>query len=103
LPETTDLIVDPSGIVVRRGEYAVLTRQEHAIFTALHAASPRIRTKEQLLADVYWSENDDPEIKIIDVWICKLRKKLQPLGVNIQTVWGQGYRLMPVASEREAA
>ncbi|GAA2871795.1 DNA-binding response OmpR family regulator [Aminobacter niigataensis] len=57
----------------------------------------------QLLADVYWLENEDPEIKIIDVWICKLRKKLLPLGVKIETVWGRGYRLLPVASQKEAA
>jgi two-component system cell cycle response regulator CtrA len=39
---------------------------------------------------------DEPEIKIIDVFICKLRKKLEDAsgGVNyIETVWGRGYVL----------
>ena len=39
---------------------------------------------------------DDPEVKIIDVFICKLRKKLAqaPGGRNyIETVWGRGYML----------
>lgn len=31
--------------------------------------------------------------KIVDVLICHLRKKLRPLDINIETVWGRGYRL----------
>ena len=38
---------------------------------------------------------DEPELKIIDVFICKLRKKLQQACGNhyIETVWGRGYVL----------
>ncbi|MGB1177535.1 MAG: winged helix-turn-helix domain-containing protein, partial [Candidatus Puniceispirillaceae bacterium] len=39
---------------------------------------------------------DEPEMKIIDVFICKLRRKLElagARGVSIDTVWGQGYIL----------
>lgn len=35
----------------------------------------------------------EPEIKIIDVYICKARRKLEPIGVRIDTVWGKGYAL----------
>ena len=38
-------------------------------------------------------ECDQPGEKMLDVWICKLRKKLGPLGVAIQTKWGAGYYL----------
>ena len=31
--------------------------------------------------------------KIIDVQICKMRRKLTPIGISIETVWGEGYRL----------
>ena len=31
--------------------------------------------------------------KIIDVWICKMRKKLAKQGISIETEWGQGYYL----------
>lgn len=103
LPDTDDLRIDPSGIVVRWGEYATLTRQEFDILEALRSAAPRMMTKEALLAALYQLRSDEPEIKIIDVWICKLRKKLKPLGVNIETVWGRGYRLLPIVSRREAA
>lgn len=97
LPVSDELIVDAGGIVVRRGRFATLTQNEHSILLSLQQAAPRIRSKEQLLVDLYWDEHEEPEIKIIDVWICKLRKKLRPLGVKIDTVWGRGYRLLPVA------
>ncbi len=40
---------------------------------------------------------DEPEIKIVDVFVCKLRKKLTSAGFEtpIETVWGQGY-VMPI-------
>lgn len=93
LPDDDDLRIDPAGIVIRRGHYAVLTRQEFTVFEALNAARPRHRSKEQLLADLYWLDQDEPALKIIDVWICKIRKKVKPLGMSIQTLWGRGYRL----------
>jgi two-component system cell cycle response regulator CtrA len=48
---------------------------------------------------------DEPELKIIDVFVCKLRKKLSSAtgGSNyIETVWGRGYVLRdPAPSENE--
>ena len=52
-------------------------------------------TKEMFLNHLYGGM-DEPELKIIDVFICKLRKKLAtlPNGKNyIETVWGRGYVL----------
>ena len=54
-----------------------------------------VLTKEMFLNHLY-SSMDEPEIKIIDVFVCKLRKKLADAsgGVNyIETVWGRGYML----------
>ena len=48
---------------------------------------------------------DEPELKIIDVFVCKLRKKLQEAssGLNfIETVWGRGYMLKDPEAEGEA-
>ena len=36
---------------------------------------------------------DEAEIKIVDVWICKIRKKVKAYGIEVQTQWGQGYFL----------
>ena len=52
-------------------------------------------TKEAFLNHLYGGM-DEPEVKIIDVFICKLRKKLETaLGGEgyIETVWGRGYVL----------
>ncbi len=49
---------------------------------------------------------DEPELKIIDVFVCKLRKKLAAAtgGLNyIETVWGRGYVLRDPAPELEDA
>ena len=49
---------------------------------------------EALYGDYYVSpEILMPDIKIIDVMVCKLRKKLEPFGVVIMTYWGRGYYL----------
>ncbi|MBX3454934.1 helix-turn-helix domain-containing protein, partial [Ferrovibrio sp.] len=52
-------------------------------------------TKEMFLNHLYGGM-DEPELKIIDVFICKLRKKIANAteGDNyIETVWGRGYVL----------
>ena len=61
-------------------------------------------TKEMFLNHLYGGM-DEPELKIIDVFICKLRKKLaQATGGDnyIETVWGRGYVLRdPVVDQGE--
>jgi len=59
----------------------------------------RTRSKEQLLAGIYWRSNDDdaPDIKIVDVFICKIRKKIAGSGIEIGTAWGSGYYVENVA------
>ncbi len=52
-------------------------------------------TKEMFLNHLYGGM-DEPELKIIDVFICKLRKKLDAVSGSqsyIETVWGRGYVL----------
>lgn len=52
-------------------------------------------TKDAVYVRVYPDHymGDAPDIKIIDVFVCKLRRKLKPLGIAISTVWGRGYRI----------
>jgi len=51
-------------------------------------------TKPQLMMALYAGRIDDePDIKIVDVLVCKARKKLLPLGIRILTQWGHGYYL----------
>ena len=53
-------------------------------------------TKEAMLLSLYPDGLDMPEVKIIDVFVCQLRKTLAGAGATCQiaTVWGRGYRLL---------
>ena len=72
-----------------------LTGKEYAILELLSLRKGTTLTKEMFLNHLYGGM-DEPELKIIDVFICKLRKKLALAcdGENyIETVWGRGYAL----------
>lgn len=60
-----------------------------------------MQSKDSLWMALYGTRVDDgPEIKIIDVFVCKIRKKLARFGITIDTIWGQGYRLPPGMREK---
>lgn len=71
-----------------------LTTKEYGILELLTLRKGQTLTKEQFLNHLYGGV-DEPELKIIDVFICKLRKKLAAISdeTYIETVWGQGYVL----------
>lgn len=72
-----------------------LTGKEYAILELLSLRKGTTLTKDMFLNHLYGGI-DEPEVKIIDVFICKLRKKLNSAteGENyIETVWGRGYVL----------
>ena len=76
-----------------------LTGKEYAILELLVMRNGMVLTKEVFLNHLYGGL-DEPEVKIIDVFICKLRKKLAEAGARnvIGTVWGRGYTVRdPVA------
>lgn len=41
--------------------------------------------------------NQSVQPKIVDVYVCKMRKKLQPYGAAVETLWGRGYRMDDVS------
>ncbi len=69
-----------------------LTSKEYAILELLVLRRGAVLSKENFLDHLYGGM-DEPDAKIIDVFICKLRKKLAHAGVDnlIGTVWGRGY------------
>lgn len=69
-----------------------LTGKEYAILELLVLRRGMVLTKEAFLSHLYGGM-DEPEAKIIDVFICKLRRKLADAGASsvIGTVWGRGY------------
>ena len=90
------LVVNLDTRVVSVNEKPVhLTGKEYGILELLCRRKGTTLTKEMFLDHLYGGM-DEPEIKIIDVFVCKLRKKLaQATGGShyIETVWGRGYVL----------
>ncbi|MHA1563751.1 MAG: response regulator transcription factor CtrA [Alphaproteobacteria bacterium] len=79
-----------------------LTGKEYGILELLSLRKGTTLTKDMFLNHLYGGM-DEPELKIIDVFVCKLRKKLanaSPDGLNfIETVWGRGYVLRNTAED----
>ncbi len=78
-----------------------LTAKEQVLIEALAMRKGNVVSKESLLGQLY-NPVDEPELKIIDVFVCKMRKKLYEAsgGMNyIETVWGRGYALKEVVKE----
>ncbi|WP_050798406.1 response regulator transcription factor [Commensalibacter intestini] len=70
-----------------------LTAKEYAILEMLILRRGVLISKTTILNYLYADSDDEPDMKIIDVFVCKLRKKLQNAGAGdlISTMWGQGY------------
>jgi two-component system, cell cycle response regulator CtrA len=96
LIQTGDLIVNLDAKTVEvQGDRVHLTVKEYQILEFLSLRKGSTLTKEMLLNQLYGGM-DEPEIKIIDVFICKIRKKLAHASNGkdyIETVWGRGYLL----------
>ena len=93
---TGDLSVNLDAKTVKVGDAHVhLTGKEYQMLELLSLRKGTTLTKEMFLNNLYGGM-DEPEIKIIDVFICKLRKKLANASSGkdyIETVWGRGYVL----------
>ncbi|MCO5085125.1 MAG: response regulator transcription factor [Mesorhizobium sp.] len=80
--------------VMGNGHVVHLTAKESALLEILASRSGACLSKAVCMSAIYGGR-DEPELKIIDVFLCKLRKKLKPVcGEHdlIETVWGQGLR-----------
>ena len=104
---TGDLVVNLDAKTVEVSSQRVhLTGKEYQMLELLSLRKGTTLTKEMFLNHLYGGM-DEPELKIIDVFICKLRKKLAnaSYGKNyIETVWGRGYVLRePAGEERISA
>ncbi len=87
------------------GKPVHLTGKEYGILELLSLRKGTTLTKDMFLNHLY-NGMDEPELKIIDVFVCKLRKKLSTAsgGENyIHTVWGRGYVLRdPESGEQDS-
>jgi two-component system cell cycle response regulator CtrA len=102
---TGDLTVNLDAKTVEvSGQRVHLTGKEYQMLELLSLRKGTTLTKEMFLNHLYGGM-DEPELKIIDVFICKLRKKLAAATSGqhyIETVWGRGYVLRDPVEEKAA-
>jgi two-component system cell cycle response regulator CtrA len=91
-----DLVLDlETRAVSLRDKPVPLSGKEYCIFELLSLRKGTVVTKQMLLDHLYGGI-DEPELKIIDVFVCHLRKKLAHATGGkhcIETIWGRGYRM----------
>lgn len=83
------------------GQPVGLTKKEYQVFELLSLRKGTTLPKESFL-DYLYGGLDEPDEKIIDVFVCKLRKKLSDATGGesyIDTIWGRGYRLHDPVSQ----
>ena len=85
------MLEELSGVGFDAPPQLCLTKNEAIIFGTLLKQKLVLRTS--LITLLYIHKQDEADIKIVDVWVCKMRRKMKPYGIDIQTQWGQGYFL----------
>jgi DNA-binding response OmpR family regulator len=74
------------------GRTAKLSAMEAEVAYAIIATWPRHQTNERVVTMV-WPHNEGDALNYVSVYVWKLKAKLKPLGLTIQTVWGKGYSI----------
>ncbi|MBS7808732.1 response regulator transcription factor [Variovorax sp. PCZ-1] len=100
LLQVHDLVLDRESMrVSRAGQPISLTARELALLELLMSAPGRMFSRERILANV-WGHNEDPLTNVVDVYIRRLRAKVDEghPATLIQTMRGLGYRLERVES-----
>jgi two-component system, OmpR family, copper resistance phosphate regulon response regulator CusR len=95
-----DLVLDPATREARRGTRVItLTTKEFAVLEVLMRSPGRVLTREYIGGHA-WDDNFDPMSNVIDVYIARLRRKVDGAGETplLSTVRGAGYRLAVASS-----
>lgn len=96
------MVIDlDTKVVTVADKILTLTGKEYALVELLALKKGSTVSKEQFLNHLY-NGMDEPEIKIIDVFFCKIRAKIKELSGGedyITTVWGRGYILQDMSAE----
>jgi len=97
--QIADLVLDRDLLEVRRGGTTIkLTAKELAILELLMGAPGKVFSRTRILNQV-WGYSEDPLTNVVDVYIARLRRKIDTQGAEplFETVRGHGYRLKPSA------
>lgn len=91
--------IDPGlGSLGDKLNMAGLNGQPARLVEILAARLGRCVKKSTILEMMYNGSPDTPELKIVDVFVCKARKRLaqSQIPLRIESVWGEGYKLVEI-------
>lgn len=99
-PPADDSLIGFEGVVLDKsslettvdGEVIELSAKERDLLRLFLANPKKVMSRERILNSV-WSSQEDPMTNIVDVYVGRLRKKLNGYGDSIRTIRGTGYRL----------
>ena len=94
LEHLLDAVAEPAdAAAMLKSAFPAMTPKLAAMLAIL--SDGRIHSKENMLARLYAGQADDPpELKIVDVFLCKLRRAVAPFGIAITTHWAAGMQIM---------
>lgn len=84
-------IISEAGMVIREGQHAMLSEREFQVFRCLYDNLEKTQDRASILPEV--KGKNIPE-KYVDVVVHELRKKVGPIGFEIESVRGEGYRML---------
>lgn len=87
------VLIEADTGIVRAGQgVASLSPMEMEIFARLAEVRPRMLTKDALFDWLYQLDEDGgPDPTILRIYMSKIRRKIRPLGLEIETIWGRGW------------
>jgi DNA-binding response OmpR family regulator len=99
IPEnaTVHVSLDYNTITVR-GQCVQITRRQADILAVLVKRMPMIVSYSILIEQVWSSSETESTANTLKVHISKIRRKLLPLGLKVERVWGRGFRLVDCAT-----
>lgn len=83
--------IDDDQVVVNAIRIFKITKSQARLLGVLLKRSEA--SKKMLLNAVTEPQKDEPELKIVDVYVCKMRKRLKDHGLDLVTIWGYGYSM----------
>jgi len=100
------VLIDEANLTIaHRGDVAKLTPDQFRLFQLLLDTYPRPVERDRAFDLLYGArlDCDQPEPKILDIQVCKMRPRLEPLGLVVTTAWGIGWTLTLALPEAAAA
>lgn len=90
--------ISEAGMVIREGQHALLSEREFQIFKCLYDNLEKTKDRASILTE--FKEKNVPE-RYVDSIVHDLRKKVSPIGFEIESIRGEGYRMLEINNNLE--